>query len=94
MYEASQLITSVKGEVLRTALPAADTVGGFLPPTPPLLKQIVLTITLPIWPESLAMSKDLSCPWDSGAVLLHSLLKTALAREAKALPGIHSFTIS
>jgi hypothetical protein len=40
MYEASQLITSVKGEVLRTALPAAHTVGGFLPPTPPLLNQI------------------------------------------------------
>jgi hypothetical protein len=41
MYEASQLITSVKGEALRAALRAADTVGGFLPPTPPLLKQIV-----------------------------------------------------
>ncbi len=41
MYEASQLITSVKGEALRAALGGADTVGGFLPPTPPLLKQIV-----------------------------------------------------
>ncbi len=41
MYEASQLITSVKGEVLRTALPAAHTVGGFLPPPPPPPKQIV-----------------------------------------------------
>jgi hypothetical protein len=40
MYEASQLITSVKGKALRAALGGADTVGGFLPPTPPLLTRL------------------------------------------------------